>query len=171
MTYTLNLGFYLQKGSITINDTSQLNEEGNRILEMVKSADDQKFKECCELLQENLSVMFITSNVYELEDIFDGDEEEIEADQVKVVKIYKTEGDEICFSAEGSINIQVSKAINTEDELRQIEKELEGSFDNGLAFNVQIFDENEEDPFAELNDGYGDMISSWEGLGVLVKKH
>jgi hypothetical protein len=168
MTHKLTLGFYLQKGSITINDASQLNEEGNRILELVKSADDHKFKECCELLQENLSVMFITSNVYELEDIFDGDDEEIDADEVKVVKIFKAEGDEICFSAEGSVTIQVSKAINTEDELRQIEEELDGSFDNGLAIHVPIFNENEDDPFAEANDGDGDMISSWEGLAVSV---
>lgn len=169
MTHKLNLGFYLQKGSITINDTSQLNEEGNRILEMVKSADEHKFKECCELLQENLSVMYLISNVYELEEIFDGDEEEIDADEVKVVKIFKTESDEICFSAEGSLTIQVSKAINTEDELRQIEEELDGSFDNGLAIHVPIFDENEEDPFSEPNDGDGDMISHWEGLAVSVK--
>lgn len=169
MTHKLNLGFYLKKGSITINDTSQLTEEGKQILEMVKSADEHTFKECCELLQANLSVMFLTYGVYELEEIFDGDQDEIDADEVKVVKIFKAEGDEVCFSAEGSVTIQVSKEINTEDELRQIEEELDGNFDNGLAFHVPIFNENEEDPFTETNGGDGDMISSWEGLAVSVK--
>jgi hypothetical protein len=168
MPHKLALGFYLKKGSITVNDTSQLTEEGNQILEMVKSADEHTFKECCELLQANLSVMFLTYGVYELEEIFDGDQDEIDADEVKVVKIFKAEGDEICFSAEGSVTIQVSKEINTEDELRQIEEELDGNFDNGLAFHVSIFNENEDDPFAEANDGDGDMISSWEGLAVSV---
>ena len=119
-------------------------------------------------MQENLSVLYITSGVYELEEIFEGDEDEIEADEIKVVKIFKTDGDEICFSAEGSFTIPVSREIKNEDHLREIEEELEGSFDNGVTIQVLVFEEDEDDPFADLNGGDGDMISGWEGLGVRV---
>ena len=87
-------------------------------------------------------MMYITSGVYEL--------------------------DEICFSAEGSFTIQVSREISDENHLREIDSELEGSFDNGVTVQVLVFKENEDDPFANLNGGYGDMISGWDELGVRV---
>ena len=168
MYYHLKLGFYLKKGSIQINNADELTDDGRSILDMIKSGDDAYFPKCCELLQENLSVMYITSGVYELDEIFEGAEDEIEADEIKVVKIFKTEGDEICFSAEGSFTIQVSREISDENYLREIESELEDSFDNGVTVQVLVFKENEDDPFADLNGGYGDMISGWDGLGVRV---
>lgn len=171
MTYKLNLGFYLKKGSLTINNTAELNEYGRSILDMIHNGDDKNFSKCCELLNEHLSAIYLTSNVYELEDIFDSDDDEIEASELKVVKIFKSDGDEICFSAEGSFTIPVSKAINTDEELRTIEEELDGKFDNGVSIQIPIFDENEDDPFAEPNGGDGDMISHWEALGVSVFKN
>lgn len=168
MSHELNLGFFLKKGSIHINNLDELTDDGQAILDMIKSGDDATFQKCCELLQENLSVLYITSGVYELEEIFEGDEDEIEANEIKVVKIFKTEGDEICFSAEGSFTIPVSREIKNEDHLREIEEELEGSFDNGVTIQVLVFEEDEDDPFADLNGGDGDMISGWEGLGVRV---
>ena len=168
MTHELKLGFFLKKGRIHINNLDELTDDGRTILDMIKSGDDATFQKCCELLQENLSVLYITSGVYELEEIFEGDEDEIEANEIKVVKIFKTEGDEICFSAEGSFTIPVSREIKNEDHLREIEEELEGSFDNGVTIQVLVFEEDEDDPFADLNGGDGDMISGWEGLGVRV---
>ena len=168
MSYELKLGFFLKKGRIHINNLDELTDDGRTILDMIKSGDDTTFQKCCELLQENLSVLYITSGVYELEEIFEGDEDEIEANEIKVVKIFKTEGDEICFSAEGSFTIPVSREIKNEDHLREIEEELEGSFDNGVTIQVLVFEEDEDDPFADLNGGDGDMISGWEGLGVRV---
>lgn len=168
MSHELKLGFYVKKGSIHINNLDELTDDGQAILDMIKSGDDATFQKCCELLQENLSVLYITSGVYELEEIFEGDEDEIEANEIKVVKIFKTEGDEICFSAEGSFTIPVSREIKNEDHLREIEEELEGSFDNGVTIQVLVFEEDEDDPFADLNGGHGDMISGWEGLGVHV---
>jgi len=168
MSYELKLGFFLKKGRIHINNLDELTDDGRTILDMIKSGDDATFQKCCELLQENLSVLYITSGVYELEEIFEGDEDEIEADEIKVVKIFKTDGDEICFSAEGSFTIPVSREIKNEDHLREIEEELEGSFDNGVTIQVLVFEEDEDDPFADLNGGDGDMISGWEGLGVRV---
>ena len=168
MSHELKLGFYVKKGSILINDKDELSDDGRTILDMIKSRDGASFQKCCELLQENLSVMYITSGVYELEEIFEGYEDEIEADQIKVVKIFETERDEICFSAEGSFTIRVSREIKDEDHLREIEEELEGSFDNGVTIQVLVFEEDEDDPFADLNGGYGDMISGWDELGVRV---
>ena len=168
MSYELKLGFFLKKGRIHINNLDELTDDGRTILDMIKSGDDATFQKCCELLQENLSVLYITSGVYELEEIFEGDEDEIEANEIKVVKIFKTDGDEICFSAEGSFTIPVSREIKNEDHLREIEEELEGSFDNGVTIQVLVFEEDEDDPFADLNGGDGDMISGWEGLGVRV---
>jgi hypothetical protein len=168
MSYELKLGFFLKKGRIHINNLDELTDDGRTILDMIKSGDDATFQKCCELLQENLSVLYITSGVYELEEIFEGDEDEIEANEIKVVKIFQTEGDEICFSAEGSFTIPVCREIKNEDHLREIEEELEGSFDNGVTIQVLVFEEDEDDPFADLNGGDGDMISGWEGLGVRV---
>lgn len=168
MAHELRLGFYLKKGSIKINNLDKLSEDGRAILDMIKSGNDESFQKCCDLLQENLSVLYIASNVYELEEIFDSDDDEIEADEIKVIKIFKTADDEICFSAEGSFTIQVSREIATEDQLREIEKELDCSFDNGVAIQVPIFEENDDDPFEEQNGGDGDTITNWEGLGVHV---
>ena len=171
MAHELRLGFYLKKGSIKINNLDKLSEDGRAILDMIKSGKDENFQKCCDLLQENLSVLYITSSVYELEEIFDSDDDEIEADEIKVVKIFKTVGDEICFSAEGSFTILVSREIATEDQLREIEEELDGSFDNGVVIQVPIFEDNDDDPFGEQNGGDGDTISGWEELGVHVKNH
>lgn len=168
MSHELKLGFYLKKGSIQINNLDELSDDGRAILDMIKSGNDDNFQKCCDLLQQNLSVMFLNSNVYELEEIFESDDDEIEADEIKVVKIFKVEGDEICFSAEGNFTIQVSREITNDDQLREIEEELEGSFDNGVCVQVPVFKEDLDDPFGEPNGGDGDVISFWEGLGVHV---
>jgi hypothetical protein len=169
MPFELKLNFYLKKGSIIINDFTELTTDGRKILEMIKSEKDETFQECCKLLKENLSVLYITSNANELEEIFESDDDEITVNEFDVVKIFKVNHDEICFSVEGNFTLQVKRKIENEDQLRAIEDELGGSFDNGVTIQVPVFVENEDDPFAEPNGGDGDTISSWAGLGVSFK--
>ena len=171
MAHELKLGFYIKKGSIKINNLDELSGDGRVILDMIKSGRDEEFQKCRDLLQDSLSALYIISNVYELAEIFDSDDDEIKADEIKIVKIFKTVGDEICFSAEGSFTLLVSREIATEDQLREIEEELDGSFDNGLVIQVPIFEDHLDDSFGVQNGGDGDTISSWGELGVHVMNH
>ena len=168
MSFNLKLGFYVKKASVQVNNVDGLSNDGVALLDMVKNGNDENFQQCCDLLRKNLSVMFINSNTECLEEIFKGDDDEIEADEIKVVKVFKVEGDEICFSAEGSFTIEVLREIVNDDQLRKIEKELGGRFDNGVCVQVQVFKEPLDDLLSKPNEGDGDVISSWHGLGVHV---
>ena len=163
----LHLGFHINVANININNTEELSESGKNILKLAKKGDDITFKECVSLLEKNLSVLYLSFNVYELEDVFDSSfEDEIDALEFKVVKVYKSKGDYINFDLEGSFKIAVTQEIKTEERLREIEEEFDGHFDNGVTVQVDIFNENDGDEL--VNDGMGDGIDGHEGLSIWV---
>lgn len=142
-------------------------QQKEKILQLESGDDPNSFKEACYLLQENLSALFITSNVDELEAIFK-EHAEIEADEIEVVKIGRPQENEILFSVQGRFTVPVTRAIPNNEIMEKIEDEFEGDFNNGLMVQVPIFEENLDDPSADVNDGEGDTLAFIESHNVFV---
>ena len=63
MAHDLKLGLHLKRGSIQISNADELTHDGCAILDMAKSGNDDSFQKCCEILEKNLSMMYIISSV------------------------------------------------------------------------------------------------------------
>ena len=101
-------------------------------------------------------------NIYELEDIFVDPDEELEIENYDIDKIYPVDKNTLCFSISGTFKILVNKPINSDEDLRSIEVELDGNFDNGVQVDFNFFD---FDNFEEPNGG-SISFTDHEGLGV-----
>ena len=162
MSHNTKLEFWIKKCSFNILRPDELSLEGQKILELSLKADPSTFEECKDLLKDAITVSYLAGNVYELEDIFEDPDDEIEIEDFDIERIHPTEGTTIYFSLTGCFSVLTNRLIKSDQELRAIEEEFEGHFANGIQVDFNIFKEELED---SANDG--DLsFSGHEGLGV-----
>ena len=169
MTHELKLGFYMKRASLVIDDLDELNPDGKRLLQLISEGyeDTEAFQKACSLLKENISALYITGNADELMEIFESDDE-TEADDIEIVKLSRPQDNEIMLTLQGRFTVPVTRPITNDEILNQIAEEFEGDFANGLMVQVPIFEENLDDPFAEVNGGEGDTLTYIESYNVYV---
>ena len=97
MSNDVTLSFWVKKCSFNILRPHELTDEGKKILELSTKADTASFEECKELLKENINVMYLPGNAYELEDIFEDAFDEIEVEDFEIDEIYPAEGSTLYF--------------------------------------------------------------------------
>ena len=100
-------------------------------------------------------------------EIFESDDE-IEAYDIEIVKLSRPQDNEIMLTIQGRFTVPVTRPITNDEILTQIAEEFEGDFANGLMVQVPIFEENLDDPFAEVNGGEGDTLTYIESYNVYV---
>ena len=100
-------------------------------------------------------------------EIFESDDE-IEAYDIEIVKLSRPQDNEIMLTLQGRFTVPVTRPITNDEILNQIAQEFEGDFANGLMVQVPIFEENLDDPFAEVNGGEGDTLTYIESYNVYV---
>ena len=162
MNHELNLSFFIKKCFFEIENTDELTPDGKKILDLEIKPNGPSFEEYKQLLKENLSVFYLPGNIYELEDIFVDPDEELEIESYDIDRIYPLDKNTLCFSISGTFKILVNKPINSDEDLRSIEEELDGNFDNGVQVDFNFFD---FDKFEEPNGG-SISFTDHEGLGV-----
>jgi hypothetical protein len=162
MSDDVTLSFWVKKCSFNILRPHELTDEGKKILELSTKADTASFEECKELLKDNINVMYLPGNAYELEDVFEDAFDEIEVEDFEIEEVYPAEGNTIYFSISGKFSVSLNRAIASEDELRAVEEEFDGHFDHGVQVDFDFFQEEFE---GTANDG--DLsFSGHDGLGV-----
>ena len=138
MEHSIRLGFRMKKASIRLGADSALTLAGQELLTLLLKSEVYEFQRVSAALKDALSVLYITSAVDELTEVFFDDGAEVSPKIVHITSCRLTDENEIQFDVSGSFDISATIPIESTARLREVEEEFEGFLIMASPFKLRF---------------------------------